>query len=543
MEGEIDHARDAQTGRLTLTSVFFVPFGFPQDCAGNPGARSRYTRGMSAPELCKTNKLKSLEFSNSYAALGEAFYSRVLPTRFEQSAQLAHFNQAAAALIDLDSEVMDDPLFVPAFSGEVLLPGFEPLAMLYSGHQFGHYVPQLGDGRAIMLAEASNGAGDKWELQLKGSGQTPYSRNGDGRAVLRSSIREYLCSEAMHNLGIPTTRALCLMTSDDQIYRESIETGAIVTRMAPSHVRFGSFEVFFYRNQHDHLRNLADYIIEQHYPELLDQSQSYLALLTTAIERTAKLMAQWQAVGFAHGVMNTDNMSILGLTLDYGPFGFMEKYDPGFVCNHSDHSGRYAFDQQPQVGLWNLSCLAQALSPLIEAEAAREALSKYQELFFEHYGQLMANKLGFESVSDDNLSLAGRLLALMQESGADYTRSFRALGDVSREGGFPQNYLQQQFAGVEAFHPWFADYKTLLARDAAADDERRQFMMLTNPKYVLRNYMAQIAIDKAEQNKDYSEVDTFMTLLQRPYDEHPEFSHYAEEPPTWSQRLQVSCSS
>ena len=415
--------------------------------------------------------------------------------------------------------------------------------MLYSGHQFGHYVSQLGDGRAIILGEVSNSVNEKWELQLKGSGQTPYSRNGDGRAVLRSSIREYLCSEAMHSLGIPTTRALCLIASDEEVYRERIETGAMITRMAPSHVRFGSFEVFFYRKQPEQVHTLANFIIEQHYPELQDQPQPYLALLSTVIERTARLIAQWQAVGFAHGVMNTDNMSILGLTLDYGPFGFMDRYDPGFICNHSDHSGRYAFDQQPQIGLWNLSCLAQALSPLIDRDAAREALGKYQNVFFEHYGQLMANKLGFDFANDDSLAVAGRFLALMQESGADYTRSFRALGDVNQQGSLPQNYLQQHFAGLEAFHSWFTDYKSLLIRDAAADNERRAFMNHTNPKYVLRNYMAQIAIDKAEQNKDYSEIDTLMALLQRPYDEHPEYSHYAEEPPAWSQQLQVSCSS
>ena len=498
---------------------------------------------MSAPKLSTPNRLKSLDFSNSFASLGEAFYSRVLPTGFEAPADLAHFNQAAAALIDLDADIINETGFVSAFSGDSLLSEFDPLAMLYSGHQFGHYVPQLGDGRAIILGEVSNSANEKWELQLKGSGQTPYSRNGDGRAVLRSSIREYLCSEAMHGLGIPTTRALCLVTSDEEVYRERVETGAMITRMAPSHVRFGSFEVFFYRKQPDQLRTLADFIIEQHYPELLDQPQPYLALLTTVIERTARLIAQWQAVGFAHGVMNTDNMSILGLTLDYGPFGFMEHYDPGFICNHSDHTGRYAFDRQPQIGLWNLSCLAQALSSLIESDAARDALGRYQEVFFEHYGQLMANKLGFESASDEILAVAGQLLTLMQESGADYTRSFRALGDVSLRDGLPKNYLQQQFAGFEAFHPWFADYKALLARDAATDNERREFMMHTNPKYVLRNYMAQIAIDKAEQNKDYSEIDTLMTLLQQPYDEHPKYNHYSGEPPAWSQQLQVSCSS
>jgi uncharacterized protein YdiU (UPF0061 family) len=322
--------------------------------------------------------LHTLPLSNSFAQLPGTFYSRVRPTPFEQPAELIHFNTAAAELLDLDPAVADDPACVDVFSGRQLLPGADPLAMLYAGHQFGHYVPQLGDGRAIILGETTNRQQARWEIQLKGCGQTPYSRDGDGRAVLRSTIREYLCSEAMHGLGIPTTRALCITGSREEVYREQIETGAMLTRLAPSHVRFGSFEVFFYRNRHDALQTLADYVIATHYPELQDTEQPYVALLQAVVDKTANLLAQWQAVGFAHGVMNTDNMSVLGLTLDYGPFGFMEAYDPGLVCNHSDHHGRYAFDQQPQVALFNLSCLAQTLLPLVDVEAARAALEAYQ---------------------------------------------------------------------------------------------------------------------------------------------------------------------
>jgi uncharacterized protein YdiU (UPF0061 family) len=498
---------------------------------------------MSTPEPRHDSPLDRLSFSNSFAALGEAFFSRVLPTRFEAPAELVHFNGSAASLIDLDSDVVSDPGFVPTFSGARLPEGSDPLAMLYAGHQFGHYVPQLGDGRAIMLGEVTTSASDKWELQLKGSGRTPYSRDGDGRAVLRSSIREYLCSEAMHGLGIPTTRALCLVTSDEEVYRERIETGAMVTRMAPSHVRFGSFEVFFYRDQPEQIKQLADYVIRHDYPELAGTAQPYAELFREVVERTAKLIARWQAVGFAHGVMNTDNMSILGLTLDYGPFGFMERYDPGFICNHSDHTGRYAFDKQPQVGLWNLTCLAQALSPLVDVETARDALATYQDVFFVEYKQLMASKMGFDEVTNDNMELTGRFIAMMEQSGADYTRSFRALNDVSQQGGLPHNYLQQQFAGLDAFHQWFADYKTLLTRDAVPDSARQQKMRQTNPKYILRNYMAQTAIDKAEREKDYAEIDRLMRVLQRPYDEHPETDHYAGDPPGWASQLQVSCSS
>lgn len=302
--------------------------------------------------------------------------------------------------------------------------------MLYAGHQFGHYVPQLGDGRAIILGEARNRRGEPWELQLKGSGQTPYSRAGDGRAVLRSSIREYLCGEAMHALGIPTTRALCLIGNSDEVYREQIETRAMITRLAPSHVRFGSFEVFFYREQYGLIRILADYVIDRYYPQFSGQPDCYEKFLRAVVERSAHLIEQWQAVGFAHGVMNSDNMSILGLTLDYGPFGFMEGYEPGFICNHSDHQGRYAFDRQPQIGLFNLSCLAQALLPPMEVDVAKAALESYWDFFTPHYHGLMAQKLGFGEIDAQILALLNELLAQMQQNHLDYSLGFRALGDV-----------------------------------------------------------------------------------------------------------------
>jgi uncharacterized protein YdiU (UPF0061 family) len=486
--------------------------------------------------------LKNLALTNSFGTLDDSFYSRVTPTPFETQARLLHLNSSAAALLDLDPNVQHDPAVADIFSGKQALPGGDPLAMLYAGHQFGHYVPELGDGRAILLGEATNQRGEKWEIQLKGSGLTPYSRDGDGRAVLRSSIREYLCSEAMHGLGIPTTRALCLVGSDDEVYRERVETGAMLTRLAPSHVRFGSFEVFFYRNQHAPLQILADFVIQHHYPELCDEPQPYIALLHTIVDRTARLLAQWQAVGFAHGVMNTDNMSILGLTLDYGPYGFMEGYNPGFICNHSDYQGRYAFDQQPQIGLWNLTCLAQALTPLIEVEAAKAALQTYQQRFTEHYYLLMAQKVGFEQPKDEVLQLVGDLLDQMQRSQTDYTRLFRGLGQVEVETENPHPELRDMFLQRERFDRWLSEYRALLRSDAKPDAERREMMLSINPKYVLRNYMAQIAIEAAEQH-DYSEIDRLMQLLQTPFDEHPDMTHYAEPPPDWAGSIQVSCSS
>ncbi len=489
------------------------------------------------------HELHALPLTNSFATLGEIFYSPVTPTPFEQTAELIHFNSDAADLLDLEHKVQDDPNFADIFTGKQRFNGDAPLAMLYAGHQFGHFVPQLGDGRAVMLGETTNQRGEKWEIQLKGSGQTPYSRAGDGRAVLRSTIREYLCSEAMHGLGIPTTRALCITGSDDEVYREQIETGAMLTRLAPSHVRFGSFEVFYYRDQHEHIATLADYVIEHHYPELAESDDKYLALLETVIARTARLLAQWQAVGFAHGVMNTDNMSILGLTLDYGPYGFVEAYDPDYICNHSDHEGRYAFKNQPQIGLFNVSCLAQALLPLIEVKAAKAALEKYQPAYIEHYHRLMANKLGFDKADNDNETLCKSLLGQMKQSRADFTSVFRQLAYVNDEEPGCHAGLRDLFIDTAKLDDWLSDYRAQLQQQAKPEALRREAMLACNPKYVLRNYMAQIAIEKAERYKDYSEIDALMTILKTPFDEHPAHAHYAEPPPDWASKIEVSCSS
>lgn len=484
------------------------------------------------------HSLSTLPFSNSFAGLPDALYSRVQPTALGQPARLVHFNPAAAALLELDPAVASDPAFASIFSGNQPLPGSDPLAMRYSGHQFGHYVRQLGDGRAIVLGETINSKGQRWEIQLKGCGQTPYSRDGDGRAVLRSTIREYLCSEAMHGLGIPTTRALCITATDDEVYRERIETAAVLTRLAPSHVRFGSFEVLFYNNTHDVIRVLADYLIQHHFPELLREPDPCLAMLNSVVERTAHTLARWQSVGFAHGVMNTDNMSVLGLTLDYGPFGFMEAFDPGFICNHSDHHGRYAFDAQPQVALFNLSCFAQTLLSLVAVEPARAALESYQPAFTRCYNELMAGKLGFPAASPETEALVDELLGQMATTGTDYTNLFRALGDVAlgRQDG------RDHFIDRDRFSRWRDNYLALLRLHARLDEDWLARMHQVNPKYILRNYLAQIAIDKAGQ-KDYSEVDRLFRLLQNPFDEQPDMEQYAAPPPDWARDIQVSCSS
>ena len=488
------------------------------------------------------HKLHQLNFENTFARLPHTFYTRLNPTPLP-APYLISFNPEAAQLIDLDSAEISRADFAEHFSGNRLPPKAEPLAMLYAGHQFGQFVPQLGDGRAILLGEIRNRAGELWDIQLKGAGITPYSRQGDGRAVLRSSIREYLCSEAMHGLGIPTSRALCIVGSDEEVYRERIETAAVLTRLSPSHVRFGSFEVFFYRGQHEHIATLADYVIARHFPDLADAKDKYLQLLNEVTQRTARLMAQWQAVGFSHGVMNTDNMSILGLTFDYGPFGFMEAYNPGHICNHSDPHGRYAFDQQPQVGLWNLDCLAQALSPLIPRESAESVLDGYAPAFYEHHTQLMGEKLGLSSAAHEDIPLISALLEMMQASQLDYTNLFRSLGDFNSAPDANNSQLRDQFIDRTAFDAWAASYRARLQHEPDTDSGRKVRMNAANPKYILRNYLAQAAIEKAEKDRDFSEIDRLLKLLSKPFEEQPEMKNYAATPPEWAQQISVSCSS
>ncbi len=493
-------------------------------------------RGMSK------RTLETLSFDNTYGRLPQAFYARLNPTSFSAPPWLIHANRSAAELIDLDPEQFTRPEFAQLFGGNVLAPGMEPLAMLYSGHQFGVYVPQLGDGRAILLGEATNEQGQRWDLHLKGAGLTPFSRDGDGRAVLRSTIREYLCCAAMRGLGIPTTLALCLVGSDDKVYREQIETGAMLVRMAPSHVRFGTFEIFYYRKQYDHLKILADYVIDQHFPHLRDAEEKYAKFLTEVVERTARLIAQWQAVGWAHGVMNTDNMSILGLTMDYGPYGFMDDYDAGFICNHSDHNGRYAFNQQPYIGLWNLSCLAQALLPLVEKEALKAGLETYQPLFDREYQERMRAKCGLVEAQAGDDELIRDFLGLLQGSHVDYTIVFRELGAFASQNGAMNEKLREHFLNPERFDEWAVRYRDRLRSEGSRDDERCARMNHVNPKYVLRNYLAQTAIEKA-QHKDFSEIDRLFTVLETPFTEQPTMESYALPPPNWGKHLAVSCSS
>lgn len=491
--------------------------------------------------------LAQLRFDNRFAQLGEAYGSRVTPEPLSNP-RLLHANADVAALFDLEAAALSSDTFVETFAGNHLLPGAEPVAALYAGHQFGVFVPQLGDGRAMLLAQARNARGESWDLQLKGAGQTPYSRFADGRAVVRSSVREYLASEAMHHLGIPTTRALSLIVGDDPVRRETIERAAVICRVAPSHVRFGNFEVFYYRGQIERLAPLADHIINEHFAELRDQADRYARWLTEVVERTARLIAQWQAVGFCHGVMNTDNMSILGLTLDYGPYGFLDAFDAHHICNHSDEGGRYAYDRQPGVGYWNCSRLLQATLPLLDAdeqravEIAESILERYGPAYSQTMTRLWRVKLGLRDAQDSDVDLINRFLGLLHAGRSDFTRSFRLLADVPVANDAAAGPLRDEMRDLAAFDAWLPDYRARLQSTGVSDDERRAAMNRVNPKVVLRNHLAQKAIEDAERGHS-GEIERLLTVLQRPFDEHPQFEHYAAEPPPESRHLEVSCSS
>jgi len=480
-------------------------------------------------------------FENSFAGLPPAFYTRLMPTPLP-APYLVAVSPSAARLIGIDPGALEDADAIATLVGNRVAERSEPLAAVYSGHQFGVWAGQLGDGRAILLGDIATADGPM-ELQLKGAGMTPYSRMGDGRAVLRSSIREFLCSEAMHGLGIPTTRALSVVGSDQGIVRETIETAAVVVRMAPTFVRFGSFEHWYYNRKPEELKQLADYVIDRFYPALREEENPYAALLEEVTRRTARMIAHWQAVGFMHGVMNTDNMSILGQTLDYGPFGFMEGFDANHICNHSDDHGRYSYANQPQIGHWNCYALAQALLPLIgEVELTQEALDVYQPEFARHIDQLLHAKLGLATTRDGDRELLDGLFAILQANHADFAIFFRRLSGVRAAGPEGDEPLRDLFIDRPAFDQWAEAYRARLRAENSDDAARKLAMDLVNPKYVLRNYMAQVAIEKA-QNKDFSEVARLLALLERPFDEQPENEQYAALPPDWSNQLSVSCSS
>jgi len=429
----------------------------------------------------------------------------------------------------------------PAELGERLFP--KPMATAYSGHQFGHWAGQLGDGRAILLGELN-----KQELQLKGAGMTRYSRMGDGRAVLRSSIREFLCSEAMHALGIPTTRALSLVGSKQGVRRETMETAAVCSRLAPSFIRIGHFEHYAANGLHARLQELAAYLIEAHYPEYQSSSTPYLDLFKAISARNARCVAQWQGVGFCHGVLNSDNISALGLTMDYGPFGFLDHTALDHICNHTDSGGRYAYHRQPKIMHWNMACLANAMVPLLEMESPgedaadilRAALSAFPPEYEAKWLTLFRGKLGLQTESLEDMDLIETLLQLMHANRADFTNTFRSLSTVQKKDA--HSNWRDQFLDRDAADAWLTQYRTRLLQESISDTERAAQMNRVNPKFILRNHLAQRAIEMAQQD-DFTEVNRLQHILSRPFDEQPTFEQYALAPLPDEVVTDLSCSS
>ena len=477
-----------------------------------------------------------------FATLGDAFHAKLQVQPLPEPYWVCR-NAALARELGLDDAWMNSQEALNLLTGNQVRPDTHALASVYSGHQFGQWAGQLGDGRAMLLGALKNTHASEIEIQLKGAGRTPYSRGGDGRAVLRSSIREFLCSEAMHSLGIATTRALCVTGSDAPIYREVVESAAVVTRTAPSFVRFGHFEHFSYNNMHAELKQLADFVIDHHYPECRHgdayAGNPYAALLAAVSQRTAHMVAQWQAVGFCHGVMNTDNMSILGLTLDYGPFQFLDAFNPDHICNHTDSQGRYAYNKQPNVAYWNLFCLGQALLPLIsDQELALAALEPYKTAFPAELEAQMRTKLGLPDPQPEDSDLIRSLQKLLAQDKVDYTIFWRTLSHFV--AGSPPETVRDLFLDRPSFDAWLLQYSERIKhinRRLSAD-----LMLKTNPKFVLRNYLGEQAIAKAKL-KDFSEVETLLSLLQTPFDERPGHEAYAGFPPDWASEIEISCSS
>lgn len=533
--------------------------------------------------------------ANSFASLPSDLYTR-LPTTPLTVPRLVHASPAVAALLGLSTQALATQEFLDVVSGTKPMPGGDTLAAVYSGHQFGVWAGQLGDGRAHLLGEIQ-GPESNFEVQLKGAGMTPYSRMGDGRAVLRSSVREYLAIHAMRGLGIPTTQALSLVSARNPVRRETLETAAVVARVAPSFIRFGSFEHWAARRRPDLLRVLADYVIDRFYPECRDESalkantsqnitnqaadsstisqvesnsasgsgglpkdyEPYVQLLRAVVRRTATLMASWQVVGFCHGVMNTDNMSILGLTLDYGPYGFMDGFDAKHICNHTDSGGRYAWHAQPAVAHWNLYQLANSLHEIVpETEPLKAALDEYEACFLRAMQTRMSQKLGLSTWQSGDETLIDDLWSLMQASHADFTLTFRQLAYAPGLTRAPQEQIERDLGGtvnanllpfVDLFvdragaQAWLTRYSARLGADPTQRwHERVAGMLAVNPLYVLRNHIAQQAIEAAEKG-DFSEVQRQYELLRDPFTARAGLEAYAAAPPAGAPHLEVSCSS
>lgn len=475
----------------------------------------------------------NLNFRNRFIGLGPEFYQAKTPDPVTDP-YLIDFSPSAGQLIDLPPEAGRSRNFIDQFSGNVPMTGAQPLAMAYSGHQFGSYNPRLGDGRGLLLGEVG-----MWDIYLKGAGPTRFARGFDGRATLNSSIREHLASEALHGLGIPTTRSLAVIGIRELIYRQRPELAAVLVRIADSHIRFGSFEFFHYTGQEKNVERLLEFSIQNYYPDIAEESDRYRIFFQRTLQRTAKLIAKWQAVGFIHGVMNTDNMCITGTTFDYGPYGFMDRFVPNHTPNHSDTNGRYAYNQQPEIGFWNLNKLAETLTPLIGAENLEEEMKQYQPTFNRFYREEMGKKLGLSILDSEFTQLVQEMFQLLFDHQLDYTNFFRFLAD------YPS---QAACSNDDDLKSWLSQYLELAQREGMSHEERKTQMDATNPKFILRTHLLQTALDKALKESDFSEIKRLRILLENPFQDQPEvfeeheIEHYAQDTPKTFICRQTSCS-
>ena len=484
-------------------------------------------------------------FSNSYARLPEHFFARRSPTAVAK-ARLIKFNELLASELGVDTRGLEPDDLAAVFAGNIIPPGAEPIAMAYAGHQFGNFVPQLGDGRAILLGEVLGRNGERRDIQLKGAGRTPFSRGGDGRAALGPVLREYLVSEAMHALGIPTTRALAAVSTGEAVYRDRQLPGAILTRVASSHIRIGTFQYFAARGDMEAVERLSGYVIDRHFPEARDSERPSLALLQTVVERQALLIARWMHVGFVHGVMNTDNTALSGETIDFGPCAFIDSYDPAATFSAIDELGRYAYGNQPTIAQWNLARFAETLLPLLDpnperaVELANKAISGFTSRFQEHWLAGMRDKLGLSSNEECDLELAQALLRAMHENAADFTLTFRRLCDAAADEKADAD-VRALFANPTAYDNWVTRWRSRLAAKRLNPDARAQAMRTVNPAFVPRNHRVEQALDAAIEHGDFSPFSELMTVLSRPYEDQADYADYANPPNADERVLRTFC--
>lgn len=479
-------------------------------------------------------KLKDgFEFQNSFQSLPSELFVRVDPTPISNPV-LIH-TSALKTQLGLDQLNNDD--LRNWLNGEAALAGESRVSTRYAGHQFGVWAGQLGDGRAISIGEIVSPTGERFEIQTKGSGLTPFSRMGDGKAVIRSSVREYLCSEAMFGLGIPTTRVLALLTGNDEVYRETVERSALVARVFPTNIRFGHFEMCYHFEKKEALKKLIEYTADTFFEVATTEE-----MLREVVKRTAKLIANWQAVGFCHGVMNTDNMSILGITIDYGPFGFLEDTVLNYVCNHSDHHGRYAYNQQPSVAMWNLERLLICFMDEFPKEKLEEILNTFVPEFEGEYGRLARAKLGLKTETPNDFALFIELMKTMATLNVDYTFTFRQLSHYQKGKPDSIQAFWDYYGQREEFKKWLVRYDERLGLESVSDHERNLYMRSVNPKYVLKNYIAQEVIADVEAGSNHK-LTEWLKVLYRPFDEHPAYDRYSMPTPYEFKNIEVSCSS